>query len=242
MTTPNPEAPEGGKAQSTDRYSWTQTGMKRDPAGSWVVAGVAGVAGISECDSNGTVQCQELPDSHRCAGCPSRAPDKIVKASCLGCADAICDECSTSGVTGTSNEQRQVREDSQGLGEPGRLSPSAPGHSWHDYGQQNGRNRSWCSRCKLVVWTGEEPDSPCVTMPTVGVALPAACPECGVAETRFHRPSCSLPRAKAVLTDEQWRAAEESSNPFLRCGCGATMPCTEHYTRGVDVPEGGEKG
>jgi len=31
------------------------------------------------------------------------------------------------GVTGTSNEQRQVREDSQGLGEPGRLSPSSRG-------------------------------------------------------------------------------------------------------------------
>lgn len=49
---------------------------------------------------------------------------------------------------------------------------ATPGHSWHDYGQQNGRNRSWCSRCKLVVWTGEEPDSPCVSMPTVGVAIP----------------------------------------------------------------------
>lgn len=30
----------------------------------------------------------------------------------------------TAGVEGTSNDQRQVREDSQGLGEPGRLSPT----------------------------------------------------------------------------------------------------------------------
>lgn len=37
----------------------------------------------------------------------------------------------------------------------------APGHSWRDYGQQDGRNRSWCSRCEAVAWTGEEPDAPC---------------------------------------------------------------------------------
>jgi hypothetical protein len=39
--------------------------------------------------------------------------------------------------------------------------------------------------------------------------------------------------ATAALTDEQWRSFEESNNPFVRCGCGATMPCAEHYTRGV---------
>lgn len=32
-----------------------------------------------------------------------------------------------SGVPGTPNDQRQVREDSQGLGEPGRLSPFTAG-------------------------------------------------------------------------------------------------------------------
>jgi hypothetical protein len=36
-----------------------------------VCSNYVGTPGVPACDSNGTVQCQELPPSHRCAACPN---------------------------------------------------------------------------------------------------------------------------------------------------------------------------
>lgn len=153
---------------------------------------------------------------------------------CPYCGGAL----TTAGVALPPTEQRQVREDSQGLGVPGRLSPSngvAPSQA----------PTTFCHECMLNV------RKPCsykdcpvgvpgtsTAEPSLGHSTPEVCNGCGAIESRgeAHNATCGVP-----AVDPAFRHAPNCGVRFAtagECTCGVTAaPASDLLQRALEALE-----